>query len=44
MRHLRTCLGDYFEFYNNHRPHSSIGDLNPAAFHAASVRETAQAS
>jgi len=44
MPHLRTCLIDYFEFYNYRRPHSSLGDLNPAAFHAASVREYAQAS
>jgi putative transposase len=44
MRHLRTCLVDYFEFYNHHRPHSSLGELNPAAFHAASLRQNAKAS
>jgi putative transposase len=44
MRHLRTCLVDYFEFYNHHRPHSSLGDLSPAAFHAASLNQIAQAS
>ena len=37
LRHLRACLGEYFEFYNHRRPHSSLGELNPAAFHAASL-------
>ncbi len=44
LRHLRSCLFDYFEFYNHHRPHSSLGELNPAAFHAAHIRENAQVS
>jgi putative transposase len=44
LRHLRTCLIDYFEFYNHHRPHSSLGELNPAAFHAAAICEKQQAS
>ena len=44
LRHLRTCLIDYFEFYNHHRPHSSLGELNAAAFHAAAIYEKQQAS
>ena len=35
LRHLRACLGEYFEFYNHRRPHSSLGELSPAPFHAA---------
>lgn len=44
LRHLRACLTDYFEFYNHRRPHSALGDLSPACFHAASVAGSRHAS
>ena len=44
MSHLRRCLRDYFEFYNHHRPHSALGELSPAAFHAADLPAGAYAS
>ncbi len=29
----REGLGDYFEFYNYHRPHQSLGGRTPATIH-----------
>ena len=28
--HLIGSLGTYFDYYNNHRPHTSLGDMTPA--------------
>jgi putative transposase len=44
LRHLRACLTDYFEFYNTRRPHSALGGLSLACFHAASVAGSRHAS
>jgi putative transposase len=32
---LMTGLDDYFQFYNNERPHQSLGYLTPADVHFA---------
>ena len=44
MADLRGCLKTYFRFYNHDRPHSSLGVLSPAAFHAASLLAASKAS
>lgn len=44
LSHLRTCLTHYFEFYNHRRPHSALGELSPAAFHAAKLPAEGHAS
>jgi putative transposase len=44
LPHLRICLKTYFEFYNHHRPHSSLSGQPPAPFHAASLASREKAS
>jgi putative transposase len=41
---LRACLTHYFDFYNHRRPHSALGELSPAAFHAANLPAEAHAT
>ena len=38
-REARAGVGRYFEFYDEQRPHQSLGYQTPAAFYRASLRE-----
>ena len=37
IKEIKTALGAYFEFYNNERPHQSLGGLTPSTLHASTV-------
>ena len=40
MEEARRCIGAYFEFYNEKRPHMALGYQTPASFHE-SLKEAA---
>jgi putative transposase len=37
----RACIGRYLKFFNEGRPHSSLGNQTPASFYDELLREAA---